>query len=129
MKLEAMATIISNAGVAVQGTSLFINFIPDNRPGLLLRDYFGGTPRDHELPGYIKAPFMLIGRGPDIVTVKAQVKAAVAALEAAGLTQATVGGITLNYLRGRNEPFSYASSLGQNWESTVTMDACYVDSA
>jgi hypothetical protein len=127
MKLTAIAAILESAGVAEQGKTLFINFIPQNLTGILLRDYFGGSPRDHELPGYIKAPFMLIGRGPDYQTTYDLVVEAVAALEQAGKDQVEEEGIKLNYARGRTLPFPYSSSQGQNWEVTVTVDCCYVD--
>jgi hypothetical protein len=128
MNLEAVASVLESAGVGTAGKDIFINFIPGDIEGILLRDYFGGTPRDHELPGYIQGAFMLIARGKDYKTTHDLCKAAVAALEAHDLEE-VVEGAKFNYMRGRTLPFSYSSSPAQQWEVTVTIDACYVDVA
>lgn len=125
MKLEPIASWLQQQGVAVQGQDLFINFIPQGMSGILLRDDFGGTRIDHELPGFYKGSFMVIARHADYATSKGLAKSAVATLQL--LANTTVDGVSFRYLRPRALPFVYAPSPGQMVESSVTVDACFVD--
>jgi hypothetical protein len=127
MNFDPIIEILDSSGEVESEKSLFINFVPGGLEGILLRDYFGGTPVDHELPGFIRGSFMLIARGVDYVATKERLEKCIEALKAAGDAQETWGGVRLNYLRPRTLPFSYAPSAGEFHEITVTMDACYVD--
>lgn len=128
MKLEAIAFLLESAGLGTQGRDIFINFIPENRAGILLRTDFGGTKRDHYLPGYIQTTFWLIVRGPEYVAVKEQIEAAVFALWDVSKHGVVVDTATFNYIRPKVDPFAYAPSPGQNIEFGSKMECCYVDS-
>jgi hypothetical protein len=123
MNLEGVAEILDSAGVAMMGTSLFINFMPTDYEGVLLRDPFGGTPIDHELPGYRATSFMLIVRKKDYVVAKDIMQQAVEALT---LSDLQAGGMQINYMRPRGEPVAYQPSPGGLIEMITNIDCSYV---
>lgn len=123
MNLEGVAQILEQAGVAVQGENLFINFMPTDTTGILLRDPFGGTPIDHELPGYRRTSFMLIVRLPEYQAARELMSAAVDALTMQGRE---TGGMRINYMRPRSEPQTYQPSPGGLIEMITNIDCSYV---
>lgn len=124
MNLTAVATILEDAGVGTIGKSIFINMMPPDAPGILLRQYFGGTRIDHELPGYRKTTFMLIARANEYTEGEALINDAVKALTIE--ISEEKAGVYWNYMRPETEPFVYAESPGAAIEFQVNIDACYV---
>jgi hypothetical protein len=127
VKFEPIVSLLESAGLGTAGRDIFINFIPENVSGILLREDFGGTKPDHYLPGYIQTTFWLIARGTEFVTVKTQIEAAVLGLWEASRYGVTVDSTTFKYIRPRVNPFPYAPSPGQNIEFGSKMECCYVD--
>lgn len=127
MRLDAVAQHLEEEGVGIVGKTIFINFIPADLEGILLRDNFGGMRYDHELPGYFKGSFMLISRARGYEKSKALSDAAIEALKAA--TNKEVDTVTFRYMRPRSKPFAYAPSPGQNNEFHTTVDTLYIDTA
>lgn len=123
MNLEGVAQILQAAGVGVPGQTIFVNFMPADKKGMLLRQGFGGTPIDPELPGYRKSSFMLIVRDKQYQAGKALIDAAMASLT---LEDVSAGGMKINYMRPRNEAFVYQPSPGSNIEFTTNIDCSYV---
>ncbi len=127
MNLEVIIDRLEQKGVGESGKSLFINFIPQDLTGILLRDYFGGTRVDHELPGRFKAKFMLIARERDYESARALVIAASKALTVKSREQ--LGSVAFDYMRPMGLPFAYAPTPGQNVEVALNLECCYVDAA
>jgi hypothetical protein len=123
MNLEGVVEILEAQGVATPGKDLFINFMPADKVGLLLRPPFGGTPIDHELPGYRSTSFMLVVRHPNPSLGKELMAAATAALT---IDNAVAGNMRINYMRPRTEPLVYQPSAGGNIELITDIDASYV---
>lgn len=125
MNLAGMAEILENAGVGVRGRTIFVNNMPADAPtAVLLRPSFGGTPIDHELPGFVKGSFMLIVRAKRYEEGETLMKAAMTALTRQD--EFTDAGMRVNYLRPQHEPLVYAPSRGGLVEFTTDIDACYV---
>lgn len=123
MNLEGVVEILEAAGVATPGRDLFINFMPADKVGVLLRPPFGGTPIDHELPGYRSTSFMLVVRHPNPTVGKTLMADATAALT---MDNAIAGAMHINYMRAQTEPQIYQPSAGGNIELITNIDASYV---
>lgn len=123
MKLEPMAERLESEGLGSQGDDIFINFMPAEKTGLLLRYPFGGVMIDHDLPGYRKGSFQLIARGKDYETALELINQAIAALE---MEEADLTGLRVKYMRPRHDPFTFPTSVGNNVEFLVNIDVCYV---
>jgi hypothetical protein len=127
MRLDLIAEYLEGEGVGTRGRDLFINFIPQDASGILLRDNFGGTRYDHELPGYMRGDFMLITRAPDYETAKNLIDLARQTLRRLpGLAQDTVSWKRVLPVR---TPFPYQPSPGGNIEFAQNIDCVYVDTA
>lgn len=124
MKLAAIAQILHGDRVAIIGRSIFIGFMPAENYGIMLREPFGGTPIDHELPGWRRTTFMLAVRAPNFAEGDALMKAAMASLDFMQPRQ--VGDIRFNYCRPMNEPLFFPTTLGGNVEFLVNIDANYI---
>jgi hypothetical protein len=124
MNLESVAEMLEDAEVGIQGTDIFVEFIPAScSQGILLRQPFGGTQIDYDLPGYRKTSFMLIARAKTYSAGKTLIDNAVAALT---VDNEEVTNMHINYMRPQTDPFFYAPSAGGNVEFVVHIDACYV---
>ncbi len=124
MNLEAIAQILHDERVAIIGKSIFIQHMPAEHYGILLRQPFGGTPIDHELPGYRNTHFMLAVRAATYKEGKVLIDAALAALTFDQPRE--VNGTHFYYCRPKNEPLFYPTTLGGNVEFLVNIDAAYV---
>jgi hypothetical protein len=117
---------LEEQGVGTPGKDVFINFLPASvQLGILLRDYFGGTPTTPELPGYYKTSFMLIVRATSMESGQELLGNAIAALTVSSDT--VMDEYLFKYIRARNLPFAYAPSPGQNIEIAINMDCCFID--
>lgn len=122
--LEKVAAMIEDRGVASIGRDLFVNSIPAEANGVLLRQYFGGTKIDHYLPGYRKTSYMLIVRAVEYAAALELINAAVAAVTFERDTE--IDGVVFKFMRPDMEPFPYAFSPGDRIEFVVNIDCCYV---
>jgi hypothetical protein len=120
--LGEVANLIHNAGVAVKNTNLFVNSIPAEKNGILLRQGFGGSKINHYIPGYRETYFMLIVRGKEYQEALDLINAAVSAVTVGETLTATV---RFNYMRPDMEPFPYAFTPGDRIEFVVNIDVCY----
>lgn len=125
MNLEIVLDRLEEQGVGTAGKDLFINFIPQDATGILVRDYFGGTKVDHELPGYFRARFMLIARAKDYLASQTLLRQAVAALTVK--IPEKFGDVDVRFMRPMGLPFPYAPTPGQNLEVATNMECRYID--
>jgi hypothetical protein len=123
MMLEPIAERLELQGLGVQGHDIFINFMPAEATGLLLRYPVGGMGIDHDLPGYRKGSFQLIARGKEFEETKTLINQAVLALE---MAEADLTGMRVKYMRPRHDPFTFPPSVGNNIEFVVNVDCAYV---
>ena len=108
--LLSIAQILSDAGIASTGESLFINMMPISvSNGVLLRNPINGTKIDYEINGHYNTEFKVIVRttnyqtGADMMT---------AIFEALTLTNETLEDISIKQCYPDNEPISYPISEG-----------------
>lgn len=126
MNLLPIANRLEEQGVGTPGKDVFINFMPAAvQLGILLRDYFGGTPVVPELPRYYKTSFMLIVRALDLETGHQLLRDAIVALSTN--VDIVMDDYIFKYIRSRNLPFAYAPSPGQFIEISINMDCCFID--
>lgn len=126
MNLLNISQRLEDAGVGIQGKSIFINMIPaESARGVLLRNDLRGTLIDHELPGYYRTSFRLIVRsdayadGQDLITQ---------AVEALRINLATqVGSQRFVYMRPRTLPVVFPLSKGSLLEFAVDIDVCFTE--
>lgn len=126
MNLLPITNRLEEQGVGTPGRDVFIDFMPAAcQLGILLRDYFGGTPTAPELPGYYKTSFMLIIRAPEVGAGQQLMTDAIAALTLN--TDTVMDDYLFKYVRARNLPFMYPPSPGQLVEISINMDCCFID--
>lgn len=126
MRLQAIAQWLQARGVGTVGQTIFINFIPDDIEGILLRPELGGTPKDLELPGYVNKTFWLIARAKTHGQADALCAAAQAALKL--INNQTVDGVQFRWCKPAAYPFPYAPSPAQNVELAVKYTTVHIDS-
>jgi hypothetical protein len=125
MKLTSFTEKMQTAGVGQQGASIFINHMPVDMLGVLLRDPFGGLRLDHELPGFRKGSFQLIVRDKTMAAAQAKMTAAIAAI-ATELEQDYPQGVKVKYVRQRHDPIAFPVTAGNLQELLVNIDVCGV---
>lgn len=125
MKLEAIAQRLQTTGVGTQGKDIHIGHMPAERDGILLRQPFGGSDIDHELPGWRQTSFQLVVRGKSFKDTQALIKNAVVQLT---MLESPCSTIYVRYMRPKHDPLSYPLSAGGRFEFVVNMEVCYIDS-
>lgn len=124
MKLEPVAEYLEVQNLGIRGQTLFVNQLPaDLEPAVLLRDPFGGAEIQHELPGYRRASFQVIVRAKDYLEGQSLALSIAAALT---LENASMTGLSIQFMRPRHDPFTFAPSPGNALEWVVNIDAAYV---
>lgn len=123
MNLDGVAQILQEQALGRPGQSLFVDFLPADKDGILLRQPSTGSLIDHELPGYTKTSFMLIVRGNGREKCK---KLILDAMQALTISGKTVAGMHINYMRPRTEPLAFPLSAGNKVEYSTNIDCCYV---
>lgn len=123
MNLEAIAQFLEVSSIGVRGESIFINAMPSEKNGILLKEYLP-TAINWELPGYRKTSYQIISRAGRYEDAKTKINAAIAVLNYQG--ERVVGSLAFKYMRQRTEPISYPTSVGEKVEFACTIDCCYV---
>lgn len=123
--LEALAQLLENAGLGVQGESIFVHMMPSTvGQGVLLLGPLSGTPIDHELPNYRKTHFQAIVRHKSYSSGKALAEAVSNALT---LINTTLPGYNVKFILPRHEPVVFPVSEGDFLEISVNFEAVYVN--
>jgi hypothetical protein len=66
MNLDVIMKIISDAGLGVEGSTLFQHRMPaEKKTGILLRNPLDGIPINPELPDYVRGKLQVIVRNSD----------------------------------------------------------------
>lgn len=104
--LIAAATLIEQAGLAVQGVSLFINTLPaDCTQGVMLRNPLTGIEIDEGHKGFFSAEFQVIVRDPRPETGYAR---ALAIADVLKIAAQVVGDVTVSWMTPCHLPVQYA---------------------
>lgn len=127
MNLEAIAGLLEDAGLGAQGQSIFINSMPENLSGFMLREGYSGNWINWDFEGnWYEGDFVLTYRCPkaEYADGMEQIKQAMETLTL--LYGATVGEVEYKYMRPRQTPMVYPVSGGGNVEFTVHIDVCFL---
>jgi hypothetical protein len=121
MRLKTICRILEAAKLGKVGKNIFEGRMPaEVATGILLRDGFSGTVKDHYLPGLFQTDFQLIVRHADFEQGHTLIEAAIAALEATKETE--FSDMYIRYLRARGLPFSYPLSASNVIEFVTQID-------
>ena len=124
MNLEAIADRLAALGVLAR-KSVFVTEMPAScSVGVLLMSSYGGTPINHELPGYYKTEFRVVVRHTDYVSGRTLASKASKALSShAGFT---AGDMLVRQCLPANLPRPYRRSAGGYWEFEVDVEITFV---
>lgn len=127
MKLEAVASLIAQAGIAVPGENLFVYHLPDSvLNGVLIVDSSTGEPIDYEVIGFRKTSFQIIVRASTHSVGKEMAERIMNLLTIT--KQQIAPGFSVKYMRPRHEPVVYPISEGGHLEFSVNYDVSYIKS-
>ena len=127
MDLMPIANKLEFEGLGVQGSTLFINFMPDEcKEGILLRSPLIGTKIDPNLPGYYKTEFMVVVRTPRYESGLGIIKDAMTALT---LFATDIDDIHIKGCYPRNLPATFPVSDGNYFELQVVFEVVYCGTA
>jgi hypothetical protein len=124
MNLAAIAERLELQGQGTRGQDIFTNHQPVTKMGILLRQPFGGSMLDHELPGIRHTSFQLVVRDTTRQAALTRMNAAIAAI--ATELELDFTGMHVKYIRQRHEPLEFPVSVGNLVELLVNMDTCYI---
>jgi hypothetical protein len=123
MNLAPIANHLETEGLGVQGTSLFINFMPyECKKGILLRSPLIGTVINHEIPGYYKCEPVVVVRAPEYTAALTLMQDVMRSLV---IYDRQLDDIHIKYLRPSTLPVSFPVSDGQFYEVQVRFEAVY----
>lgn len=126
MKLDALAQILIDEGIATAGVDLFIHKMPSNiKVGVLLLNKLSGTPIDFELPGYRRTGFQVIVRHTDYAQGIMLANNVSTALTFKGV-ESTLGDMLIKHILPKHEPVVFPVSEGDFLEISVNFDAVYI---
>lgn len=124
MNLDPLCDFLQDKGLGTPGMDLFVNMMPPEcKKGILLRQSLTGTRIDYYLPGFYKTNIQLIVRTHDYLEGESLIKKAINAVTIKSNTQ--IGSMLIRYLRPTTKPVSFPLSMGNFFEFTVRLDACY----
>ena len=110
MNLEIIANLIIEAGLGVEGVSLFIDHMPETcEVGVMIRNPLQGNPINHYIPGYEKWQFQIIVRDRKHVDGQRRSDALGALLYFSNRDFMQDNGVNLhvNFCRPRTRPVTY----------------------
>jgi hypothetical protein len=126
MKLEAVADIVHNLGIAIKGDTLYIHHMPEGKQVgvLLLDDSDTPTEIDEYIPKLRKSNFRAVIRGvgyQDAIALANQVR------DALNLHNQTVNGLLFLRLRPTYDPVAYPIPDSDVVEVSVNLWAAYIE--
>lgn len=126
MKLEAVAEILHNSGIAVKGENLYIYSMPEQTQVgmLLLDDPDTPTEIDEYIPKLKKSNFRVIVRGVSYEEAMERAHQVQAALNLHGYT---VNGLKFLRLKPTYDPIAYPIADSDVVEVSVNLWAAYIE--
>jgi hypothetical protein len=106
----------------VRGKSIFINSMPPNSEGVMLKESYAGTAVDPYIPGMRKGNFQLVARGKEYANTKSMVQEVATLL---ALKEQQFESIHIKICQQMTEPISFMISDGQMWEFSVKFFMVY----
>jgi hypothetical protein len=124
MNLEAIADRLA-LNTRLERKSIFVTEMPAACDiGILLMGSYGGTPINHELPGYYETEFRVVVRHTDYVAGRTlATKASQALTSHIGFT---AGDMLVRQCLPANLPRPYRRSAGGYWEFEVDVQVTFV---
>lgn len=125
-KLEAVASILNTAGIAISGTNLYIHNMPSGSQSgiMLLDDPDTPTEIDEYIPKLKKSNFRAIVRGK---SYEEAMGLANQVCETLNLHNHTVDGLKFLRLRPTYDPIAYPISESDVIEVSVNLWAAYIE--
>lgn len=121
---DVAAQLLQDNQLGVPGTSLFINFVPDEvQQCVLVLDSLEPAIRDENLPGYMKKDFQVIVRD---TSYNSALTIAKKAIDALNLHRVTVNGIYVIRMRASHDPIVFPVPDSDIVEVSVNMRAIFV---
>ncbi len=126
MKLEAVAEILHDAGIAIKGQDLYIYRMPENVQAgvLLIDDPDTPTEIDEYIPKLRKSNFRAVVRGADYETAMALAYLVRNALDVA---QVTIDGLIFLRLKPTYDPIAYPIPESDVVEVSINLWAAYIE--
>lgn len=126
MKLEAVADILHDAGIAIKGDNLYIYHMPEGRQAgvLLLDDPDMPTEIDEYIPKLKKSNFRAVVRGPsyqEAMSLANQVR------DTLNLHNQTVNGLKFLRLKPTYDPIAFPVADSDVVEVSVNLWAAYIE--
>ena len=126
MKLEAVAQILHDGGIAIKGQNLYIHNMPESRQSgvLLIDDPDMPTDIDEYIPKLRKSHFRAVVRAPtyqEAMALAGQVSAAL------NVYNQTVNGLKFLRLRPTYEPIAFPNTEADVIEVSVNLWAAYIE--
>ena len=126
MKLEAVAQILHDAGIAIKGQNLYIHNMPEGRQDgvLLLDDPDMPTEIDEYIPKLRKSHFRVIVRGASYQEAMALANQVSATLN---VYNQTVNGLKFLRLRPTYDPIAFPVADSDVVEVSVNLWTAYIE--
>jgi hypothetical protein len=132
VKIEVIARRLHDAGLAIEGQTLFLYAMPsDVKKGVLVKLPLQGIHNDFELPGFFNAQVQVIVRAQNHAEGSALAQAVIDALQIYRRTVlfdpgTTTEAMTVNWFRPITLPIRYPRSDGNGLEWSINFETCYV---
>lgn len=125
MNLLPLANILEDKAIGIQGTDIFVHFMPPEcLEGVLLRNINSGTKEDYELPGYYKTEFTAIVRTAASTIPDGEEKMR-EVIDALTIKEEQVEDMYFNYIRPKTMPMIFSISAGKNVEIMTRFSAVF----
>jgi hypothetical protein len=125
MNLLPFAQRLEDAGLGVQGKSIFIDQMPMTvTTAVMLRNPLSGVPINNYLPGFYRARFQVIARAPTYDAGQALMRQVIATLRVPAETM--IDTAKINYCRPLTLPVPYPLSSANLIEWSVNFEICFV---
>lgn len=129
MKLNILSKKLQDAGLGVEGQSLFLYELPGTvAEGIVIKSPLDGIKIDHELTNFFKTPIQVIVRSSSHASgelLAAKISDLLSTEQSDIWTDGT-NSIRINYCRLVSLPIRYPRSDGNGIEWSLNFDFCYV---
>lgn len=125
--LELLAEFLQTRGLGTVGVSIFVDFMPAQASGILLRSNPGGEVIDHELPGMLMANFMLIARNDGYEETRLAAQRAIYELQLGAKHRLQLSTFEFRSILGRTKPFTFPPAQGSQREFAANLDVVYIE--